>query len=69
MKDYIVQNIYTLPVCYNEYFLVKANNKNAAIDRVYKEYGEEFSKKDFKAYTLDDIYKLSDTGGFLSVIR
>lgn len=63
MKDYIVKNIYELSVSYNEYFLVQANTKKEAVDKVYETQKHEFNKKDFKAYTLAELYKQADTEG------
>lgn len=56
MKDYIVKNCHNSLLSYNEWFLVKANNKKEAIEIVYNNYGYEFHKKDFKAYTLKEMY-------------
>lgn len=61
MKNYIVQNVYELPLSYNEWFLVKADSKKEALYKVYKQYGYDFNKNDFKVYSLDEFYKNSDT--------
>lgn len=60
MKNYIVQNIYHLPLSFNEWFLVKAKTKKEAVNKVYERCGEDFNKKDFKAYTLEEFYEDSD---------
>jgi hypothetical protein len=60
LKDFIIQNIYEPGVAFNEWFLVKAENKKDAINKVYEQYGFEFRKKDFKAYTLTEFYQMGD---------
>jgi hypothetical protein len=60
VKDFIVENIYELPVAYNKWFLVKANNKKEALNKVYNRNGGEFRKKDFTVYTLKEFYKFED---------
>lgn len=66
MKYYMVQNVYEHPVEYNEWFLVKANTKKEALDKVYQQNKDEFTRKDFKVYTLEEMYEDS---GDVAVIR
>lgn len=61
VRDYIVENIYELPVAYNKWFLVKAKNKKEAIDKVYDRNDREFKKKDFAAYTLKEFYDMGNS--------
>ena len=60
MNNYIVKNIYEIPLAFNEWFLVKANNKKEALEKVYAEHGHEFNKKDFEVFTLDEFYDNED---------
>jgi hypothetical protein len=60
MKNYIVQNIYEIPVAYDEWFLVKAENKKDALHKVFIRYGYECKKTDFKVFTLEEFYENED---------
>jgi len=46
---------------FNNQFLVRAKNKKDAIEKVYSQFGDEFSKRDFKAYLVNKEFQHSDT--------
>lgn len=55
MTYYIVVNLED-PV-YNKVFLVKGSTKKEALDRVLKEYGEEYKRDDYKVKTVEEFYE------------
>lgn len=60
MKDYIVTNTESDNM-HSKHYLSRAKSKKEAIDKVYREYGYDHSKKVFTANTIDDFYKNSDS--------
>lgn len=58
MNNYIVYNKDEL--MYNQCFLVKSYSKRQALNKVYEVYGEEYRKKDYKVYSLNQMYNDSD---------
>ena len=40
---------------YNRSFIVEADSNKEAVDKVYEVYGEEYRKKDYKAFSIDKL--------------
>lgn len=58
MKDYIVTH-YVVGI--DEYFIVKANSSKEAVNLVYETlYDKSYKKSNFKAKSLDDMYKYAN---------